>query len=120
MMSWITRDDLVRMIQFAVRTPQIDGPLNGTAPTPVTNRVFTRAVAKALYRPTLMQIPKFAIGLLGGLGREILLADQDIRPTKALEAGFTFLDASIEPAMLELLRAQTTPAKTPIEKNAHA
>lgn len=110
MMSWITRDDLVRMIQFAQNHPEIHGPLNGTAPMPVTNKVFTRAVAKALYRPTWMRIPRFAIGLMGGLGREILLADQDIRPAKALAHGFEFLDPEIGTALIKHLRAE------PIEK----
>ena len=110
MMSWITRDDMVRMIQFAANTPQIEGPLNGTAPTPVTNRDFTKAVAKALYRPCLVSIPAFIIRLMGGLGSEILLADQDIRPRKALANGFTFLDPEIERAMHAHLRAK------PIEK----
>lgn len=104
MMSWIMRDDLVRMIQFAASTPQIEGALNGTAPHPVTNLAFTRAIAKALYRPTWLPIPPKLIGLLGGLGREILLADQDIRPAKALAHGFEFLDAEIEPALLVHLR----------------
>ncbi|MEP3654107.1 MAG: TIGR01777 family oxidoreductase [Litorimonas sp.] len=106
MMSWITRDDLVRMIQFAAIMPQIEGPLNGTAPTPASNREFTRAVAKALYRPTWLSIPPVFIRLMGGLGQEILLADQDIRPRKALNNGFTFLDADIAPALLLHLRAE--------------
>ncbi len=106
MMSWITRDDLVRMIQFAQINPNIKGPLNGTAPNPVSNLTFTRAVAKALYRPTWMRIPKFAIGLMGGLGREILLADQDIRPAKAQAHDFKFLDPTIEPALMAHLRAE--------------
>ena len=110
MMSWITRDDLVRMIQFAANTPQIEGPLNGTAPTPVSNRDFTRAVAIALYRPTLIALPAVFIKFLGGLGREILLADQNIRPRKALVNGFTFLDPEIGQAMHAHLRA--TPVET--------
>lgn len=108
MMSWITRDDMVRMIQFAAHTPQIEGPLNGTAPTPVSNRAFTKAVAKALYRPTWVSIPAVFIKMMGGLGREILLADQDIRPRKALANGFTFLDPKIEEAMQVQLRAKPT------------
>jgi len=79
MMSWITRDDLVRMIQFAACHPELDGPLNGTAPEPVTNLRFTKAVAKALYRPTLLPLPKALIKCLGGLGTEILLANQTIQ-----------------------------------------
>ena len=104
MMSWITRDDLVRMIQFAAQTPQIEGPLNGTAPTPVSNRDFTKAVAKALYRPTWVSIPTVLIKLMGGLGREILLADQDIRPRKARANGFKFLDPGIALAMKQHLK----------------
>ena len=115
MMSWITRDDLVRMIQFAQINPNIEGPLNGTAPIPVSNLAFTHAVAKALYRPTWMRIPKFAIGLMGDLGREILLADQNIRPAKALAHGFEFLDPEIEPALLAHLRAQPKKKTNPIK-----
>jgi len=106
MMSWITRDDLVRLIQFAVNTAGIKGALNGTAPEPVSNLRFTRALAKALYRPALMVIPKTVIKCLGGLGREILLGDQTILPRKALEHGFEFLDPEIEPALIEHLRPQ--------------
>lgn len=104
MMSWIMRDDLVRMVQFAAQMPQIDGPLNGTAPNPVSNRDFTKAVAKALYRPSWVSIPPLFIKLMGGLGREILLADQDIRPRKAIANGFRFLDPEIEPALQTHLR----------------
>ena len=106
MMSWITRDDLVRLIQFAANTPDIKGPLNGTAPEPVSNLRFTRALAKALYRPAFMVIPKAVIKCLGGLGREILLGDQTILPRKALEHGFEFLDPEIETALENHLRPQ--------------
>jgi len=111
MMSWITRDDLVRMIQFAAYHPKLDGPLNGTAPEPVTNLRFTKAVAKALYRPTLIPLPKVLIKCLGGLGREILLADQTILPLKAMNHGFNFLDPEIETAMLRHLRPEVNPRK---------
>ena len=104
MMSWITRDDLVRMIQFAVQTPQISGPFNGTAPTPVSNKTFTQAIARALHRPTWLSIPPLFIRLMGGLGREILLADQNILPRKALANGFEFLDPEIETAIMRQLR----------------
>ena len=120
MMSWITRDDLVRMIQFAAYTPQIDGPLNGTGPNPVRNTVFTKAVAAALYRPSWMIIPKACIRLMGGLGQEILLADQNILPRKAQINGFAFLDPNIAPAMREHLRAQKTDMTIDVRKPAHA
>ena len=105
-MSWVTRDDIVGMVGHIIQTPKISGPVNGVAPNPVTNKVFTKAVAKALYRPTLVGIPKIIIRALGGLGREILLADQKILPKVALETGYVFKDPIIETAMLKQLRAQ--------------
>lgn len=105
-MSWITRDDLVGMIGHIIQNQDIDGPVNGVGPTPVTNRVFTKAVAKALYRPALVAIPEFLIRKLGGLGQEILLADQKIYPKAALETGYVFKDPLIEDAMMQQLRAR--------------
>ena len=111
MMSWITRDDLVRLIVFAADTPTIHGALNGVTPTPLTNLEFTQTVARALYRPTWLQIPLVFIKALGGLGREILLADQNIYPAKALEKGFEFLDRDIGTTMNQQLRATRTEIK---------
>jgi uncharacterized protein (TIGR01777 family) len=106
MVSWISRDDLVRLIQFAAHNTNIQGALNAVSPNAVNNKRFIREIAKALYRPTLVTIPKVLIGLLGGLGKEILLADQNIKPKKALENGFTFLDEEVEPTVEFLLRPQ--------------
>jgi len=106
LLSWITRDDIVGMVGHVIQTPTINGPVNGVSPTPITNKVFTKAVAKALYRPTLVQIPKFVMHALGGLGREILLADQKVIPQTALDTGYTFKDTDIQAAMLQQLRAQ--------------
>ena len=104
MMSWISRDDLVGMIGHILNTPQIEGPINGVSPTPITNAAFTKAVASALYRPNLVSVPKFIMNVLGGLGREILMADQDIRPKVALESGYAFMDTDINLFMNEHLR----------------
>ena len=109
MMSWISRDDIVGMIGHIMNTLHISGPVNGVSPQPITNAVFTKAVASALYRPSLISIPKFVMKALGGLGREILMADQDIRPKAALETGYQFMDTEIDVFMREQLRgAQTT------------
>lgn len=105
-MSWITRDDLVGMIGHIIQKQDIDGIVNGVGPNPVTNKVFTKAVAKALYRPTLIPIPEFLLRALGGLGQEILLANQKIFPRKALKTGYVFKDPVIEEAMMQQLRAQ--------------
>ena len=107
MMSWITRDDLVGLIGHIIATPAITGAINGVGPEPVNNKRFTKAVASALYRPTLVSIPAFVIKALGGLGREILLGDQTVVPAKALAHGYVFKDPNVEIAMQTNLRGST-------------
>ena len=107
MMSWISRDDLVGLIGHIIATTEIKGAINGVGPEPVNNKRFTQAVANALYRPTLVSIPTFAIRALGGLGREILLGDQTVIPAKALAHGYVFKDPNVEIAMKTNLRGVT-------------
>jgi len=95
-MSWIGRDDLVRMIDLAIRDEQISGPLNGVAPGAVRNREFARAVGAALHRPAVIPLPETLLkGGLGDLAREIFLGDQHVRPWRALDSGFVFLDPEL-------------------------
>ena len=56
-MSWIERDDLVRLIAHVIATPDLSGPINATAPIPVTNRQFTEELARRLHRPAVLRIP---------------------------------------------------------------
>lgn len=112
MMSWISRDDLVGMIGHIIATSNLCGPVNGVAPHPVTNAAFTKAVASALYRPSLVSIPKFVMNALGGLGREILMADQSIHPKAAMESGYKFMDTDIDAFMREHLRGTPSPKTT--------
>ena len=107
MMSWITRDDLVGLIGHIMATPEIIGAINGVGPTPVSNREFTQAVAKALHRPTLVAIPATIIKALGGLGREILLGNQTVVPAKAIASGYLFKDTNIEATMEDQLRGRS-------------
>ena len=67
------------------------------------NRQFTKAVAHALNRPTLVSIPAIVVRALGGLCREILLGDQNVVPAKAIASGFIFKDTSVEKTMESLL-----------------
>lgn len=104
MVSWISRDDVVGLVGHLLGAPDLRGPVNAVGPTPVTNRAYTKALAKALYRPSLVSIPRFVMNALGGLGREILMADQDIRPKRALESGYEFMDTYIDIFLQEHLR----------------
>jgi uncharacterized protein (TIGR01777 family) len=90
-MSWIHRDDLVRLIVHLVATPRLAGPVNATAPIPVTNRGFTAALGKALVRPAILPIPAWPHRLLlGDFAEELLLGGQRVLPKAALASGFRF------------------------------
>lgn len=98
--SWISLDDLVRLIQFAVENESVVGALNAVAPEPVTNAHFTRALAKKLKRPAFFHVPAFALKLApGGMAKEALLASERVVPKKAVEAGFVFSHASLGSAL---------------------
>ena len=99
-MSWISIDDMVRVIAFAVATPQLEGPLNATAPEPVRNAAFVMALGKALNRPVVFPVPGRPLELaLQDFAREIILGGQRVVPEKLTRAGFSFLHPSLELAL---------------------
>ena len=103
-MPWIHIDDLVEVMLFAAREPTLNGPLNGTAPHPVTNRDFTKTLGRVLGRPTFMPaVPPLALKVLFGQFGQVLLDSQRAIPTAALAAGFAFRFPELEPALREIL-----------------
>lgn len=103
-MSWITLDDVVRVILFALENENLDGPVNATAPEAVTNATFTKALGRALGRPTIFPMPAFvARTIFGEMADEVLLASARVRPERLSQEGFEFKHASVEPALRELL-----------------
>jgi uncharacterized protein len=89
-MSWIHREDLVGMIATALSDERWSGPINATAPEPVTNREFSHALGHALHRPSLLPVPGFALGLLYGEMAEIVTTGARVMPAKALVLGYDF------------------------------
>ncbi len=90
-MSWIERDDLVRMIIHTIATPSITGVINAVAPDPVRNQEFARLFGKTLKRPAFLPLPSFVVNLLfGQMGRELLLSGQRVSCEKISQAGFHF------------------------------
>lgn len=88
--SWISLDDVIGLIDFALRTPEVEGPLNLTAPKPVRQKEFANALAKVLHRPAFMPAPAFALKLaLGGFSAE-LLSSKRVLPKKAEGLGYRF------------------------------
>jgi uncharacterized protein (TIGR01777 family) len=103
-MSWISLPDALAAILHVLETPGLVGPVNLTAPEPVTNRQFTRALATALHRPALLPVPAFALkAVFGEMARETVLSDQRVLPAKLLASGYAFRHPTIEAALRDLL-----------------
>ena len=103
-MSWIHIDDEIRLIDFALQNDSIKGPLNATAPGPVTNQEFTRELGRALRRPTFLPVPSFVLTLaFGEMAQALLLEGQRVLPKKALDAGFQFRFTELRGALEDLL-----------------
>ena len=99
-LSWIHRLDLVEMIRWIIDTPGVSGPVNATAPHPVTNREFTRAIGRALRRPSLLPAPGFALRvILGEMADPLLLTGQRVIPAVAQAHGYHFRYPEIDIAM---------------------
>lgn len=98
--SWIHRLDVLEMIRWIIETPAITGPINATAPHPVTNREFAKALGRALHRPALLPAPAFALKLLvGEMAGPALLEGQRVLPKKAQVHAYHFRYPEIDIAM---------------------
>ncbi|MGL4555321.1 MAG: TIGR01777 family oxidoreductase, partial [Gemmataceae bacterium] len=101
-MAWIHLDDLVKMFLWALDTPGVTGPLNGTAPEPVTNKAFGHALGKAMFRPSFLWTPGFALSLLLGEAAGIVLNGQRVLPRRAQRLGFTFDHPTLDGALAQI------------------
>ncbi|HEX2134576.1 MAG TPA: TIGR01777 family oxidoreductase [Microvirga sp.] len=102
-MSWIERDDLVRLIVHAIADPRLEGAVNATAPAPVRNAAFAAALGAALRRPAFLRVPAIALRALGDFAKELLLGGQRVLPEKALAGGFTFRHPDLAGALAGML-----------------
>jgi uncharacterized protein (TIGR01777 family) len=102
-MPWIHLADLAELVRFALEQP-VHGALNGVAPFPVTNRDFTKSLARTVRRPAVFRVPAFALKALFGEMAEVLLASQRVAPRCAEAAGFRFRFPQLEPALSDLIR----------------
>jgi uncharacterized protein (TIGR01777 family) len=110
-MSWIERDDLVRLIAHIVASPQLTGAVNATAPAPVRNATFAQELARALHRPALLRMPAFLLhALAGDLADELLLGGRRVLPDKAQASGFKFRYETLPSALSAILGGETAPA----------
>jgi uncharacterized protein (TIGR01777 family) len=101
---WIHADDLVGIYLAAIDGSDWTGPVNATAPEPVTNKDFSRALGRALHRPALLPIPGAALQLLYGEMAEIVTTGQRAVPRRPLELGYAFRHPDLDEALRDALR----------------
>lgn len=102
--SWIHIEDYINIIVSMLHNPEMHGVYNATAPTPVTNKQFVKALAKVMHRPALIPMPAFAVNMLfGEMGDALLLHGQKVLPTRLIKQGFAFKYTDISQALRNLM-----------------
>jgi uncharacterized protein len=101
-MSWIHIDDMIQAMAHLLVSPTLQGPINFTAPNPVSNAVFSKAYANSLHRPCLFTVPKLALKILMGESADLLLTGQHVVPKALLEHGYVFSHDEIDEALMSL------------------
>jgi len=103
-LPWIHIDDLIGVYIAAVQNPAWTGPVNATAPEPVTNAAFSKALGRALRRPAFLPVPALAIRALYGDMAEIVTEGQRAVPKRPFELGYTFTHPDLDEALAASLR----------------
>lgn len=100
---WIHRRDWIDLVRFALDSPVVNGALNATAPLPLPNREFARALGRAIHRPAFFPTPAFALKLmLGEMAGALLLSGQRALPAKSTRLGYRFHHATLDHALADI------------------
>jgi uncharacterized protein len=103
-MSWIHIDDVTGLFLWALDDERVSGTVNGTAPNPVTNREFSKALGRALHRPAIVPVPKLAVSAMRG--RELadaVAGGARVLPRRALDLGYDFQHPDLDEALSSAL-----------------
>jgi uncharacterized protein len=99
-MSWVSLDDVVDVVNFAIENEKVRGAINVTSPKPVTNEEFTKTLGEVLYRPTFLPLPEFAVNLVfGEMGDALLVDSTRVLPKRLLENGYKFKYPDLKSAL---------------------
>jgi NAD dependent epimerase/dehydratase family enzyme len=105
-MSWITLDDVVGAILFALGNEQLRGPVNAVAPQPVRNSEFVCALGNALHRPAFFPLPAFVVRtVFGEMGEALLLGSARVRAAKLEAAGYKYRHPELSEALQATLKS---------------
>ena len=103
-MSWVTLDDVVAVIRYAINNDIMSGPYNVVSPNPVTNEEFTKTLGKVLNRSTFLSMPAFAAKVaFGEMADALLLASQRVIPKRLQESHYKFKHTKLEDALRHVL-----------------
>ena len=101
-MPWIHVQDWTAMVSWLIQNDREAGVFNATAPAPVTNKDFTRALGRALHRPAVLRAPAFVVRAVLGEMASMLVHGQRVLPVAAEQRGFRFTYRTLEPALASL------------------
>jgi uncharacterized protein (TIGR01777 family) len=102
--SWIHRRDHIGLIQWALSTATLSGPLNAVAPEPVTMNTFCEVLGRVLHRPSWLPVPGIALNILLGELGSLMTTGQRVIPAKAIAGGYAFQYPTLEPALSAVLK----------------
>lgn len=106
-MSWISENDMSRLLTFLLKTSEITGAVNAVSPQPVINADFTRALAQAVNRPAVCHMPALGVkALFGEMGELLLLSSIRVIPARLQALNFEFIDADLTTALASVMAAQ--------------
>lgn len=102
--SWVHIDDEVGILLWALDNDKVSGVINSTAPNPVTNKVFSKALGRTINRPAVLPIPGFTLDLMyGSEFGQVLRGGQRVMPRRAQDLGYTFMHPELDKALADLL-----------------
>jgi len=107
--SWIHLNDLVRVILYALQTPDIRGPINAVSPMPVQQITFARFLGKVLSRPAVISTPQWAVRAALGEKADLVLISQRVIPQALIQSGFEFKYGDLKTALQDLIGYQRNP-----------
>jgi uncharacterized protein len=102
-MSWIHLDDMVNLLVTLLTDDRYRGPVNATAPNPVTNAELARTLGAALHRPSFIPLPKFALKLALGESADVVIGGQRVRGLRTEALGFPFAHPTLAGALADIL-----------------
>ncbi len=99
-MSWVSLDDVVGIVNFALENEAVRGAINVVSPNPATNEEFTKTLGEVLYRPTILPLPEFAVNLVfGEMGDALLIDSTRVVPKRLVAAHYDFKFPDLKPAL---------------------